>query len=147
MCDCAILAPRAPDAARLVPNAARLVQDAAAIGARWCEIARDAAGSVRDARSLKAVGEGSRNLHRHTHHTRTAQANTQHTQCYRTKKLRRGSPGGPPHVCCALVFYVLPGHKALDSPSTDTCHLAEWRHTKLNCTTPKAEQFYSIETG
>ena len=63
------MAPMAPDAARLVPNAARLVQDAAAIGARWCKIARDAAGWVRDARSLKAVGEGLSNLHRHTHYT------------------------------------------------------------------------------
>ena len=78
MCDRAILAPMAPDAARLVPNAARLVQDAAAIGARWCEIARDAAGSARDARSLKAVGEGSRNLHRHTHHTQMEEGGSTH---------------------------------------------------------------------
>ena len=78
MCDRAILAPMAPDAARLVPNAARLVQDAAAIGARWCEIARDAARWVRDARSLKAVGEGSRNLHRHTHHTQMEEGGSTH---------------------------------------------------------------------
>ena len=65
----------APDAARLVPNAARLVQDAAAIGARWCE---DAAKSVRDARLLKAVGEGSRNLHRHTHHTQMEEGGSTH---------------------------------------------------------------------
>ena len=75
MCDRAILAPLAPDAARLVPNAARLVQDAAAIGARWCE---DAAKSVRDARLLKAVGEGSRNLHRHTHHTQMEEGGSTH---------------------------------------------------------------------
>ena len=75
MCDRAILAPMAPDFARLVPNAARLVQDAAAIGARWCE---DAAKSVRDARLLKAVGEGSRNLHRHTHHTQMEEGGSTH---------------------------------------------------------------------
>ena len=50
-------------------------------GTRWCEIARDAARSVRDGvRSVRVLCVGSRNLHRHTHHTRTAQANTQHTQ-------------------------------------------------------------------
>ena len=63
--------------------------------------------------------------HRQTHSTRSA---------YRTKKLRRGSPGGPPHVCCALVVYVLPGHKALGSVSTDTAillaHQAELRKTE-----------------
>ena len=63
----------APDAARSVPNAARLVRDAAAIGARWCEIARDAARSVRDGvRSVRVLCVGSRNLHRHTHHTSLA---------------------------------------------------------------------------
>ena len=35
---------------------ARLVRDAAAIGARWCEIARDAARSVRD--GVRSVRDG-----------------------------------------------------------------------------------------
>ena len=55
-------------------NAARLVQEAAAIG----EEGGDPAGSVRDARSLKAVGEGSRNLHRHTHHTQMEEGGSTH---------------------------------------------------------------------
>ena len=41
------------------------------IGTRWCEVSTSA-------RSLKAVGEGSRNLHRHTHHTQMEEGGSTH---------------------------------------------------------------------
>ena len=110
----------APDAARSVPNAARLVRDAAAIGARWCEIARDAARSVRDGvRSVRVLCVGSRNLHRHTHHTRTAQANTQHPQRLPYNKNGQRFPRGASPCLLYFVCLCCPGTKPWTAVSTD----------------------------
>ena len=123
----AILAPLAPDAARLVPNAARLVRDAAAIGARWCEIARDAARSVRDGvRSVRVLCVGSRNLHRHTHHTRTAQANTQHPQRLPYKKNGQRFPWGASPCLLYFVCLCCPGTKPWTAVSTDGATTQIW---------------------
>ena len=110
---------------------ARLVRDAAAIGARWCEIARDAARSVRDGvRSVRVLCVGSRNLHRHTHHTRTAQANTQHTQRLPYKKNGQRFPWGASPCLLYFVCLCCPGTKPWTAVSTDGATTQIWAGRK-----------------
>ena len=86
---------------------ARLVRDAAAIGARWCEIARDAARSVRDGgrsvrvpRNLVSVRECHVTC-TDTHITHRWRKEAAQTKCTLRKKIAQGSARGQ----CPVVLY------------------------------------------
>ena len=93
------------------------------VGTRWCEVSTSA-------RSLKAVGEGSRNLHRYTHHTRTAQANTQHPQRLPYKKNGQRFPWGASPCLLYFVCLCCPGTKPWTAVSTDGATTQIWAGRK-----------------